>query len=1379
MSLNYIFHVSDIHIRHGDRHFCRYDEYCTVFERLFTSICAQKDILKLKPSEFVIILSGDIFHNKNVVGNYGLMLYKKLVQGLTNIGKTIIFHGNHDRNQNEIDQPSLVSSTIEIQNLLILDKTISFNIDNVGFSYVSIDDTLDSYKTCGRIDKLPPFPSINDAKHKVALFHGTFAHVKLYNGQEVAEEFGPYPFEWIQDFDYAVLGDIHLRQKGLYNKKTLWGYSGSLIQQNYGEDVVHHGYMIWNLEKRTIKEINVYNDNGFVNLKEENDIIMIRKRGKYINLEDMIKNNLEMFPKNIEIKIYSTMNFSKLYELLAKYNINANIISSKIPVSLKYLQTCFKKHEDEFEDITINKNTLIQHFRKNLSEQQHSLLSAIIMNNDKLLFDIDKYPEELHEECYKKNKELSVLITNCSKSDDIVNNRPPFSIQYIEWENLYCYESNNHINFDNTSCSTFMIGGNNGTGKSAIYDIITLAIWGDTTTSKQSSISNGVIHYKHSKAYTSIVIEIDETIYKIRRTFGKQSGKNTLIKSIILYKYNDSKYEVLKKDNSCSDIIKALFGSLEEFLSSSMITQNVDFDLLKMDYKDCVSIIDKATNIDYVYNLYTLFKSSLNKYKDFRKVIDNKKQVYERLCNGPKTGNEENNNDTNLNTDLLSLQIMKKKLEYDNNSIAVDVNHENNHKILAMDLDSTHCETGLTITKEEYSELQKRYYELKYILQNEKEIDNEDIVLNDAPVKPCEFSVIESESKILDNLDNVYEEYSITELEELLKINNAHKTENSQTLTTIECTKPIPVEVPNCCIENITEMIDNFYGNIENLTRCCGKTVCYDREKRDFKTYTEYIEKNLNVNTLNQNILETKNSLRNVEQTLNDLYEKRRNLKEITQPIEENFETFKQPNKKKDLQSLQKQINNNDIKLEKYYASMDNILEQYKRLEQYHNELKELETTCEYDPNCRYCCKQPWILRMQELRNQTKAIQLLIDRFYENDVDYLSLYIKNASLKWIIYNNFLKEKEWIEDQINECSEKRILYTQQIIEHEKELQEITNFLHEFYEQSDVFMKSFTYYNYCKNYNDWFIQHEIVYVRQKHIENTILSITKCLDYRPRLEKINQLKVLYAQWEKDNRAYITTRFKEMKQIEEKKTVFEYQQMKVLKDNILKKMEICQKLKDVDRDIKNISDKITRNQTVYAVNEKNYQNYHMLEKSLYDINEIIDVIEILIDKFKVYRKDIYQNVILKRLTKKANDYLDKICHSDTKKFEISYILTELKDLIHVNWLIKTKNEELEQTVSVSQASGFQHFVISLALRMSLFGNRQCKQLFFDEGFTACDKLNLSVVPSFLKGLLQIFDSIIIVSHIDIIKDSVDMSTVIEYNKETKGSKIQYGVKI
>ena len=39
------------------------------------------------------------------------------------------------------------------------------------------------------------------------------------------------------------------------------------------------------------------------------------------------------------------------------------------------------------------------------------------------------------------------------------------------------------------------------------------------------------------------------------------------------------------------------------------------------------------------------------------------------------------------------------------------------------------------------------------------------------------------------------------------------------------------------------------------------------------------------------------------------------------------------------------------------------------------------------------------------------------------------------------------------------------------------------------------------------------------------------------------------------------------------------------------------------------------------------------------------------------------------------------------------------------------------------------------MCLRLSLFGNKiLCNQLFIDEGFTACDKDNLSIVPNFLK---------------------------------------------
>ena len=125
---------------------------------------------------------------------------------------------------------------------------------------------------------------------------------------------------------------------------------------------------------------------------------------------------------------------------------------------------------------------------------------------------------------------------------------------------------------------------------------------------------------------------------------------------------------------------------------------------------------------------------------------------------------------------------------------------------------------------------------------------------------------------------------------------------------------------------------------------------------------------------------------------------------------------------------------------------------------------------------------------------------------------------------------------------------------------------------------------------------------------------------------------------------------------------------------------------------------------------------------------------------------------------------------------FELDYLLSEKNDIIPLKWLIKNKDTFNNlQTISINQASGFQHFVISIALRLSLFNNKYCNQLFIDEGFTACDKNNLSIVPIFLKNLLKIFNTIIIVSHIDLIQDSIDEKIEIKFNNNDKSSNIKF----
>jgi DNA repair exonuclease SbcCD nuclease subunit len=270
MPLSHIFHLSDLHIRNGDNTFSRYEEYSQVFKETITSLNSNIEGLKLTFEDFVIVITGDIFHNKNVIGNYGLFIYREFVQSLSKIGRLYIISGNHDYDQSDVNKPSLVySSTFDIPNVFVLNTSTSFVIDDVGFSFVSIDKTLDKYRNSGRIQDLPAFPIITESvKYKVALFHGTFASAKLCNGKSIEETFNPYPLEWVKEFDYVLLGDIHKRQVFNYKKKTICGYSGSLIQQNFGEDIIHHGYLIWNLGIADIKEVNKIAGEPVVNIRK-------------------------------------------------------------------------------------------------------------------------------------------------------------------------------------------------------------------------------------------------------------------------------------------------------------------------------------------------------------------------------------------------------------------------------------------------------------------------------------------------------------------------------------------------------------------------------------------------------------------------------------------------------------------------------------------------------------------------------------------------------------------------------------------------------------------------------------------------------------------------------------------------------------------------------------------------------------------------------------------------------------------------------------------------------------------------------------------------------------------------------------------------------
>lgn len=1461
--IKYIFHLSDLHIRNGDKKYSRYDEYNDVFRETITSLNKNITTMNLSKTEFLIIITGDIFHNKNNIGNYGLLLYKNFLTELIKIGKVIIIHGNHDKIQCDLKQPSLVfSSTFQNENLIVLNEATSFVIDEIGFSYVCVDDTLDFNSNSGRLAVLPKFPDINeDVRYKVALFHGTFSKSKLYNGDLIHEENNPYPLEWIKDFDYALLGDIHKRQTDVYNKKTRYGYSGSLIQQNFGEDILDHGYLIWNLyspkSTEVITEVNVYNDIGYINIKQDdNEDILIRINGKYETLlETTIKENLEMFPKCLEIKSFSNFNFEKLNTLLNKYNISYSIISRNIEHSLNNSNSASATNAttnvanvanvaNAVANVA-NDEYILSYFNKILPADKYAILVNIIKNKESLLFNTNKYSCDLHDECSKRNKDINASIISCNKSLELNTNKDVFVIKYLEWEGLLCYENKNWINIHELDAKTFMVKGKNGTGKSAIYDILLLAIWGDNTKMKvkgNTSLSAGMINHKKDKAYTIVDIELNGKLYRIERDYAKKKGSNTLHHnhSYIHEFINDKELLILMKESACNDMVKKLFGTMDDFLTTSMITQNVDNDILKFESKKCLELIDKSYNIDYIYNLYNLFKITINKYRDFNRTIENKKQVYQKLVSSNQVNDISDEELKELTREQGLLNDEKSEVVNQFNAITIDIRNPKNITILntdyeepikkIMDIYGSFNRDEMTIKKD-------RYNELKSILKDEKnlmslksqysiDIDNElknMISIN----KPCELYILQNEEVQLkeylnvdytdhNSRDNSDNSHVITELEKILSSYKTQRIELENKLTELVLQKTLKVNKPNISKAKCHQEIIKHFKTIKTFDKFISTNknptaTTTDEDIVSYKTYKELITYRQSQET---KLSDDKNTLLNLEETFKDCFNKQQAITTINKPTD--------IIKNKVGSSLSSSSSSKAISKELNKMDMDVMVKNLKELEdklQYYNDVKKTIDDLElsyhnynqelsqfnnnedytYNPKCEVCCKRPWVNRIKELEI---IINKIADDINANKAHYdepaYNLLVKNIEknndivenhgilLKWLDYYNYKEPYDKISEELNIIIANKASLNKETLSLHQELLGITNKINSFNNKAyNLYNLNNTIIAYDK-YQVWEDNYNSILANISELNDTINDCEFKLNYnkniKPRIDKYNTLKTAYDEWEAYDLKFKIVRADEYYNL--KTIIDDYDKYISYIDNnnakqlIKQKIELNDIIKEKDKLINIVNEKLVKFSTLNSYNKDNKDNYNLLLEASNNLNDIIDTLDTIIINFQSFRIELYESYILKSLVSNTNSIIKNLCHADTKPFKLDYMLNVSKDIIHINWLIADETSDETKIISITQSSGFQHFTISTAIRMCLFLNKSslyCNQLFIDEGFVSFDKYNLSIVPSFLKNLLSYFNSIIVVSHIDLIQDNIDDYVSINYNKANSTSSIEY----
>ena len=283
---HHILHISDIHIRCGNLIKSRFEEYYSTIHNLIQSVSSLPCI-----EDTVIVITGDLFHHKNKIEPYGLQLAVHLLQGLSSLATVYLIRGNHDYRQDTPSEDDMITALMsyKIPNVVYLDKTGTYQHGNIAFGLVAIQDTLLYGATTGITSTLPTFPvpnTVENTDYKLAIFHGTISGSTLQTDNKTLHG---YPLDWFQGFDAILLGDIHLQQvhrveKVDYEFYTLphtlhlgtyqwtgttapWAYPGSLIQQDFGEQLIGHGYLLWNLKDKLVHATHIYNSTGFLKLR--------------------------------------------------------------------------------------------------------------------------------------------------------------------------------------------------------------------------------------------------------------------------------------------------------------------------------------------------------------------------------------------------------------------------------------------------------------------------------------------------------------------------------------------------------------------------------------------------------------------------------------------------------------------------------------------------------------------------------------------------------------------------------------------------------------------------------------------------------------------------------------------------------------------------------------------------------------------------------------------------------------------------------------------------------------------------------------------------------------------------------------------------------
>uniref|UniRef100_A0A6C0IWB2 Calcineurin-like phosphoesterase domain-containing protein n=1 Tax=viral metagenome TaxID=1070528 RepID=A0A6C0IWB2_9ZZZZ len=1296
--INNIYHIADLHVLPLKRH----EEYQQVFDNIISFLDTDGDL-----SNSVMCIVGDIVHEKDKLKAETIMFIRSFLEELTKRLFVIITPGNHDfleKQPYRMDNITPIVAGID-DNLIYIKNSGLFLIGNIIFAVSSLIDSKFIYHPNINFgDEI--LDGVDDIK-TVSLFHGVVECPKLSDPRILhSAETRTREIDEFNGFDYVLLGDIH---KKMYLKGHI-AYPGSLIQQNFGEEIGEHGLIKWNLKKDKKQFVEIGSEYGFVTPKIINGI--------WTNPE-------------IEFPLYAYIRYWIENSNREDICFVQAVINSKItPMESRIKNVLQQSTTKEIIDDKIE------------AESVDATLADYTSDLSKLTdFELIKLEYEEGKDQSDKKVEIADDIKRLVKIHKKITRDLDFSeaelgqkliLKKLTFRDMFGYHgSKNIIDFDINN-GILNISGENYSGKTTLWYVILFTLF-DNFPGKVALA--GILNHS-AKSYESCIdFRLGDHIYKLTKN-GKLKG-DKVTKSVNLQKLSNDKYVLVSTHQK--HITENYIGNMNMFIATNVFANNIKW----------ASILDLSGSERHD-TMAELF--GLDKYDVYRKraseYLKTYKTKYSELCG---------------QRDVLDVDL---DIDETENALANLGKTIVERKALADDLRET-----LDILEKTFS---KENDKMSDLVQNLVDIDSfgdfdemsfaVDEIREEYPdIDTWDIDVIKWNNEKV-HLELELDSFEITEDEITIALNSKSKKKNKKKLTGFlkllsEFTKEYDT------ISEITDKWSLEYAKTEpyhKVTHEFAKAIdrltnIKDRVKDKTRSLSKEI-KNKSIADFGDNIITGFKEITGDTITKSPIYD-------ILKKHMELFDGVSITESGDKIDGIEKVVSNFDVyqELVTEVVAKTRFLPKTPKKPDYDEDEK---ITYEED----MAMLDDEIKKLEKKTGRTKDLDLLIKTFSESKTISDELHGKIIKiLKSIKSGKIFSNHETVNEKMIKKQKMEFEYQTKIVEMEKEYKKYLDIIEEnkiitaeqqvksyiiflsmsaeiyiIQKQKDEMQikrekinkmislcgdigECFKYYDILRRYSGYYTTYKLL---QKHLSDE----QKCAVYEQYQGLIDNLEM------KDEYLSITAK-NDMLQLD----------IDDIQDNMIEiKLDKEQKSKC----LRLLVDDIADDRVEYGKLEEQIRVYNKNKKQLLEISVNINEIAKKKHIYEQYVKIMNKYGIPSRwiehalhgIQKTMNAFLDGICEFNVA-FNINITRTERK-------LIDIVVHKGEFTLGASIMSGYEKFVFNMGFKQALGQFSNCNKVQFiciDEGLDVIDEMNWDIrLPIILERLRKFYQNILIISHID-----------------------------